>query len=183
MAGEAQDTRPVWDRLVRVLHWSLALSVLLAWLSSEGWAQWHEWVGYVSLACIALRVAWGFCGPRHARFVDFVHSPATTLGYARQVAEGREPRYVGHNPLGGWMILALLLVAMLTGLSGWLYTTDAFWGVEWVEEVHEALAEALLVLIAVHVAGVLFSSRRHRENLAAAMLHGRKRPAASGDID
>ena len=81
------------------------------------------------------------------------------------------------------MILALLLVAMLTGLSGWLYTTDAFWGVEWVEEVHEALAEALLVLIAVHVAGVLFSSRRHRENLAAAMLHGRKRPAASGDID
>lgn len=183
MSGDMREARPVWDRLVRVLHWSLALSVLAAWLSSEGWARWHEWVGYVSLACIVVRLVWGFAGPRHARFGNFVRTPSATLAYARQVAAGSEPRYVGHNPLGGWMILALLLVAALTGLSGWLYTTDAFWGVEWVEEVHEVLAEGLLVLIALHVAGVIFSSRRHRENLVAAMLHGRKRPAASGDID
>lgn len=58
-----RDARPVWDRLVRVLHWSLALSVLAAWLSSEGGAQWHEWVGYVSLACVVVRVAWGVWRP------------------------------------------------------------------------------------------------------------------------
>ena len=183
MASQAPHARPVWDWQVRLLHWSLALSVLAAWLTSEGGARWHEWVGYVSLACIAVRLVWGFAGSRHARFADFVQSPSATLAYARQVAAGSEPRHVGHNPLGGWMILALLLVAALTGLSGWLYTTDAYWGVEWVEEVHEVLAEGLLVLIALHVAGVIFSSRRHRENLVASMLHGRKRPAASGDVD
>ena len=87
----------------------------------------------------------------------------------------REPRYLGHNPLGGWMIVALLLMVGLVGASGWLYTTDRFWGVAWVEELHEQLSNLLLILVALHVAGVLYASYRHRENLIAAMIHGRKR--------
>lgn len=168
-------TVKVWDALVRVGHWLLALSVILAWLTRHGWDRWHEWIGYVSLAVVAVRIAWGWSGPQHARFADFVRSPAATWQYARQMLSGREPRYLGHNPLGGWMIVVLLLNVALVGLSGWLYTTDRFWGVEWVETVHSTLADLLLILAAVHVAGALYASYRHRENLVAAMLHGKKR--------
>jgi len=88
---------------------------------------------------------------------------------------------MGHNPLGGWMIVALLATALAAAISGWVYTTDAFWGVAWVERVHVFFAELLLVLAALHVAGVAFTSIRHRENLVAAMLHGKKRATDADD--
>lgn len=165
----------VWDPLVRVAHWLLVLSILLAWLSKSGWGAWHERIGYFALAVIAVRIAWGFAGPGYARFSDFVRSPMQTLEYLRRILRGDEPRHLGHNPLGGWMIVALLLVTALVGLSGWLYTTDRFWGVEWVETLHSTLADALVILAFVHVGGVLFGMYRHRENLVASMFHGRKR--------
>jgi cytochrome b len=171
----------VWDPVVRILHWALAIGIATAWLTRHGGGKWHEWAGYVTLAILALRLAWGRVGPRYARFGQFVRVPSATLAYARRMLAGDEPRHVGHNPLGGWMIVALLLVASLAGLSGWLYVTDAFWGVEWVEDTHEALAILLLALVALHVAGVAFASWRHRENLVAAMIHGRKRPPEDGE--
>lgn len=168
-------TLKVWDPVVRIGHWLLVASVVLAWLTKAGWDGWHELIGYVSLAIVAMRAVWGWSGPAAARFGTFVRSPAITLEYARQMLARREPHYVGHNPLGAWMIIALLLNVMLVGLTGWLYTTDRFWGVEWVETLHSRLADLLLVLAALHLAGVLYASYRHRENLIAAMLHGRKR--------
>ena len=99
---------------------------------------------------------------------------ASTSTYATGLA-GTEPRYLGHNPLGGWMIVFLITGIALTGFTGWLYTTDQYWGVKWVGELHEGLASTLLGLIALHVAGVVFASRRHHENLAVSMLHRRKR--------
>ncbi len=93
-----------------------------------------------------------------------------------------EPRYLGHNPLGAYMIVLLVLTVILVSATGWLYTTDAFWGVEWVEELHEALSDLLIAFVALHVAGVVFTSFRQRENLVGAMLHGAKRPADEGDI-
>ena len=80
------------------------------------------------------------------------------------------------------MILALLAFVVLAGFSGWLYTTDRFWGVEWVEDLHEAISDALLLLIALHLGGVLLASWRHGENLVAAMIHGGKRPPAEIDV-
>ena len=143
----------VWDPLVRIGHWSLVACVAAAWFASEGYGVWHERIGYAALAIICMRVAWGFAGPHSARFKEFVRSPAAILDYARHMATASEPRHLGHNPLGGWMIVLLLIVIALVGLSGWLYTTDRYWGVEWVGELHEALADALLVLIALHVGG------------------------------
>lgn len=165
----------MWDPFVRIGHWLLAVSILAAWLTREGWGRWHEWIGYFSLAVVAARIAWGLWGSRHARFAAFVRSPGLTWRYARQVLRAREPRHIGHNPLGAWMILALLLVVILVGASGWLYTTDRFWGVAWVERLHLLLADALLVLVALHVAGVLLASFRHCENLVWSMFTGRKR--------
>ena len=172
-AGPA--TVRVWDPLVRLGHWLLAASVISAWLTREGWGAWHERIGYVSLGIVAVRLVWGWCGSRHARFADFIHGPRGTWSYAQQMLRGDEPRHVGHNPLGAWMIVALLTLTALVGGTGWLYTTDRYWGVEWVEELHHTLANVLMSLAILHVGGVIYSSWRHRENLVAAMLHGRKR--------
>jgi cytochrome b len=166
---------PVWDAAVRILHWTLVLSVATAWLTRHSPGRWHEWIGYAALAVVAARIAWGFIGSRHARFADFIRSAPATAAYTRDVLAARERRFVGHNPLGGWMVLALLAMVVLVGFTGWLYTTDRFWGVDWVEETHETLSNILFTLVALHIAGVVFTSIRHRENLVASMLHGRKR--------
>jgi cytochrome b len=150
-------------------------SVAAAWLTRHSRGEWHEWLGYAALAVVAARVAYGFFGTGYTRFSDFVRPAAETAAYARDLLAGCEARYIGHNPLGGWMVVALLAMVALVGFTGWLYTTDRYWGVEWVEELHEALSNILFAFVALHLAGVVFTSVKHRENLVAAMLHGRKR--------
>lgn len=175
MPDATAATVKVWDPLVRVGHWLLVACIAVAWASGEGGQGLHEACGYAAMAIIAIRLVWGFIGPHYARFAEFLRSPTTTLHYGLRVLAGNEPRYLGHNPLGGWMIVCLIGFIALTGVSGWLYTTDQYFGVEWVGELHETLADVLLGLIGLHIAGVVVASRRHHENLAGAMLHGRKR--------
>jgi cytochrome b len=165
----------VWGRTVRILHWSLVLTVAAAWLTRHSRGSWHEWQGYATLAIVVARTIWGFAASGYTRFADFVRPASVTAAYARTVFAGREARFLGHNPLGGWMVIALLALVALVGLSGWLYTTDRFWGVAWVEELHETLSDALFLFVALHILGVIFTSVRHRENLVASMLHGHKR--------
>lgn len=185
MDARLEDTRgakapaaavKVWDPFVRIFHWSLVILFAIAFLTGDEWQKLHEPVGYVIAALIALRVVWGVIGSRHARFADFLYSPATVIGFTRDTMRLRARRYLGHNPLGGLMVLALL--AMIAGISatGYMMTTDAYWGVEWVGETHEALVYATLALIALHIAGVVFASVEHSENLVRSMITGRKRP-------
>lgn len=176
------QTVKVWDRTVRLFHWSLAGSVALCWLTADELQSLHEFAGYAAAGLIGLRLVLGIAGTRYARFSQFLRSPKRTLVYAGAVVRHKEPRYLGHNPLGAAMVM--LLIAMVGGiaLTGWLQTTDAYWGVEWVEETHETLAELLLVAIALHVIGVVHASLRHHENLVLAMITGRKRAPESGDI-
>jgi cytochrome b len=171
----------VWDPVVRIIHWSMVAAVSVAWFVTEG--RIHDTAGYVLLALIAFRIVWGFVGPENARFSSFVRRPSSVFQYAVQICAGREPRSIGHNPLGGWMIGALLATGLAVSLSGWLYTTDAFWGIAWVEQLHVLLAYLLLALAAIHVVGVVFTSVRQRENLVAAMLHGRKRALEDGNVE
>ncbi len=168
----------VWSPWLRFLHWLLALSMIASFVTHEGGGKWHEWTGYVALAAALVRVVLGFVGGGNWRFAQFVRTLPATWAYARQVMKKTEPRYLGHNPLGGWMVLALLADAVATGLTGWLYTTDRFFGYEWLETLHSVLGYALIPLLAVHLAGVVFTSIRHRENLVTAMLHGKKAAAA-----
>jgi cytochrome b len=170
-----QPTTRVWDPLVRIAHWLLVFAIAVAWLTRHGGGAWHEYIGYLALAVVCARALWGWRGPKAARFTDFLRRPALTMQYARQMLRGQEPRHLGHNPLGGWMIVALLGMVALVAVSGWLYTTDRFWGIAWVESVHRYSTNVLLTLVALHVAGVLYASFRHRENLIGAMLHGHKR--------
>jgi cytochrome b len=169
----------VWDAFVRVAHWTLVACVIAAWFAR---GTPHEWLGFAALAVVLARIFWGFAGSAYARFVQFVRSPRQTVAYARRVAVREEERYLGHNPLGGWMIVALLGTVGLVSASGWLAITDRYWGIEWVQDLHEALADILLALALLHVAGVAYSSVRHGENLVGAMITGRKRPPAGGDV-
>ena len=170
---------PVWDAFVRLAHWALVSCVIAAWFARGAP---HEWLGYAALVIVLLRIGWGIVGPRYARFAQFVRGASYTAAYLHRVLGRKEERYLGHNPLGGWMILALLSMLIVVSASGWLATTDRYWGVEWVQELHEALADVLVAFALVHVAGVAYSSLRHRENLVGAMISGHKRPPADGDV-
>lgn len=176
-ARQARQSRTVrvWDPAVRVFHWSLAGVFFAAYLLGDDGGAWHQAFGYAALGLVAFRVVWGFTGSQYARFANFVPSPSRFLGYARAMLARREPRHLGHNPAGAVMIIALLSGIAVTSITGWMMTTDALWGVAWVEEAHEWTANVTLGLVGLHVAGVIYASWRHRENLVRAMFTGRKR--------
>lgn len=173
----------VWDWPLRLLHWGLVASIVAAWLSSEETSGVHDYIGYASAAIVAARLLWGVAGNRYARFSHFVRGPGPTVAYLRAVARGRAARHLGHNPLGGAMVVALLSCVGLLAVSGWALGTDLLWGYAWPVRVHVALAWTLVGLVLLHVSGVLFTSWQHRENLVLAMLTGKKKPPAPGDQD
>jgi cytochrome b len=175
-------TTRVWDVFVRVFHWGLVTSFALAWISGDDWKALHLWAGYSAAALIAMRLVWGMIGTPHARFRRFVRSPLVVADYLKDVATGREARHLGHNPAGGAMIAGLLVTLIGLCVSGWLLTTDAFWGSEVMEDIHETLANLALVLVSFHIVGVIWASFRHRENLIGAMITGKKRAPEASDV-
>jgi cytochrome b len=176
-------TVKVWDPFVRVFHWALVTLFLVAYATGDEIEKVHATAGYTIAALVAARIVWGVIGPRHARFSSFVRPPGDVLRYLRDAVLLRAPRYLGHNPAGGAMIVALLAALIGTCVTGYMMTTDAYWGAKWVEEVHEVLANLTIGLVVAHVLGVLVASFEHRENLVAAMLTGRKRMAARSESE
>ncbi len=182
------ETVKVWDPVVRIGHWTLVISFFTAYFTEDEFMTLHVWAGYVIGFVVCFRVLWGFMGSPHARFAEFVRSPSETFGYLASLVRNQARRYLGHNPAGGAMIVVLLVFLAGTVFSGvMLYALEdgagplAAWVVQnaereelW-EEIHEVLANLTLLSVAVHVAGVLFSTYAHRENLVKAMLTGRKR--------
>jgi len=184
IAGAGRNSRPaevkVWDPLVRLFHWGLVGAFALAWATGDELDRVHEIAGYAIIGLVAFRLAWGIIGSRHARFADFVRGPGTVTAYLRDSLSFRARRYLGHNPAGGAMIILLLVMLAATCGTGVMMTTDEFWGVEWVEDVHVLSVNVTLGLVALHLLGVLFASIEHGENLVRAMVTGRKR-AIAGD--
>jgi len=171
----------VWDPLLRVTHLLLAASVVFALMSDESRSL-HKLAGYVAAGLVVLRIVWGFLGPQHARFTDFVKSPGEIFAYLSDVVRFRPRRYLGHNPAGGAMIVLLFVLVLVTAFSGWLSETDRFFGVGWIEAVHAGGANLLIGLIVLHVGGVIFSSFMHGENLIRAMFTGHKPVETLGEI-
>lgn len=169
---------PVWDWPVRIGHWLLVGAFALAWLTgeSEEWRLVHAFAGGTVVGVVLFRLLWGFLGTRHARFSSFVRGPVAVLDYVTSLLRGDASQYAGHNAAGGWAIVGLLSLGLLTGVSGWLVYQDSFsnMGGEWLGELHEALASGMLAVAALHVAGVVVSSLAHRENLVRAMFTGLK---------
>jgi cytochrome b len=163
----------VWDLGVRLFHWSLVASVASAWLLVD--PRWlHRRIGYVVIGLIVFRLIWGLIGTRHARWADFIPGPRRLIRYLFAMSRGREWRTLGHNPAGAAMIVALL--TLLSGIctTGIMMGMDRYFGQDWIEHWHKGLVNGLLALIALHIAGVVIASLRHKENLVAAMIHGHK---------
>lgn len=178
----------VWDPLVRGFHWTLVLAYLVAWLTEDD-VQWlHVYAGYLILGLLAVRLVWGVVGTRYARFSQFVAAPAEVKAQLKDLARLKAKRYIGHNPAGGWMILAMIVTLSLTCLTGL-----AVYGVEehagplaslmagagegtedFLEETHEFFANFSLFLVMIHIAGVLIESLLQKENLVRAMITGYK---------
>jgi cytochrome b len=172
----------VWDAPVRVFHWLMVASFAGAWLTaeSERWRLLHATLGYTMVGLVAFRIIWGLTGTRYARFSAFVRSPAAAIRYMASLVKGRPERYVGHNPAGAIAIIAMLLFTLAVGATGWAAYNNT--GSEWLGELHEGVASAMLALVAIHVAAVVVSSLLHRENLVGAMVTGYKSGRVSESI-
>lgn len=169
-------TNRVWDPFVRIFHWSVVACVILnLFVLEEGDAP-HRWVGYAASGLVLARVLWGFIGTRHARFADFFPTPRRLRAYVQALLQGQFHGTPGHNPLGGLMVLLLLSLLLAVGLTGWLQGTDLYWGEEWVEELHEGLANGLLLAAGLHALAAVVMSRLERVGLIRAMVTGRKEP-------
>lgn len=164
----------IWDWPVRIGHWLMVGGFIIAWLTSESesFRLVHAWAGGVVLAVAAFRLIWGIVGSRHARFASFVRGPQAVIAYLSSLLRLQPTHHTGHNPAGGWAIVALLGFGILTGISGWANYNEL--GGHWLEELHEALAATMLTVVVVHLAGVFSGSLLHGENLVRAMLTGRK---------
>ncbi|HET6545866.1 MAG TPA: cytochrome b/b6 domain-containing protein [Rhodanobacteraceae bacterium] len=181
----------VWDLPTRIFHWTLVALIALQFASGEYDLlpmEWHFRLGYATLALILFRVLWGFFGSESARFGQFLRGPVAVLRYLGDSIAQREAAHPGHNPLGGWSVVAMLLCVAVQAASG-LFASDDIseFGplcarvsdatVQWMTRIHKIDRLVLLVLIALHVSAVLLHRVFRRDHLVAAMLHGRKRIA------
>ncbi|HZR03810.1 MAG TPA: cytochrome b/b6 domain-containing protein [Burkholderiales bacterium] len=188
-ARAAEREVKVWDVPTRAFHWLMVVLVALAWATGEEEGVWfaiHALAGYAVLAALLFRIVWGFAGGAYARFSSFLQPASVTASYVKQLIRLRPPRFVGHNPLGAWMIIALLLVLALMVVSGlfaegeeglagpWASSAIGVSARQWYE-IHEVLFNVLLGLIAIHVAGVVIDQLLTRDKLVKAMFTGRKR--------
>jgi cytochrome b len=174
-AGEERATVVVWDLPLRIHHWALAASVLIAWCTANIFDFVHEIAGYTVIVLLGFRLFWGFAGNRYARFRNFVRPLRTVFAYLRQVMRGETGRYLGLNPAGAAMAVALLALLAVSSVSGWMQITERYFGVEWVERVHTWSSNLVLILVVLHVLGVGLMCALQKENLVRAMFTGRKR--------
>lgn len=176
----------LWDGPVRIVHWLLVGLILFSWWASEDHLNWHRWSGYTILGLLLFRVWWGFAGGGAARFSSFIKGPRAVLAYLPTLARREVAATPGHNPLGGWSVLALLAVLFVqvgTGLfavdvdafeAGPLSDRVSFELGRQIADIHELSFRVLQALVVVHVAAVLFYWIWKRTNLIGPMITGRR---------
>ncbi|MBU3575864.1 cytochrome b/b6 domain-containing protein [Polynucleobacter sp. UK-Mo-2m-Kol15] len=173
--GKLKQAIMVWDMPVRVFHWLLVICFAGAWLSSESeqLAMIHYAFGYTACLLILIRLVWGVIGTRYARFNQFLKSPKAVLGHFMSMLRGYPHHDVGHNPAGGLVMFALMLLILLIGLTGYLSVKE-FLG-SFVSEAHEAISSIVLGLVIVHIIAAIGMSVIERQNLVRSMVTGKKK--------
>lgn len=189
--GVTEEKRLVWDLPLRVFHWLFALSIAASWATAEAgfeYMQYHFYLGYWMIGLVVFRVIWGFIGPRHARFSNFLHGPSMLLKYFRSLT-GREPLIMpGHNPAGGLMVIVMMAMVALQAGTGLFASDDIAWSGPYNPAVSSSLAGKLTSLhhanfnwilgaIALHLLAIVFYWRVKKQNLVVPMFTGHK-PAA-----
>lgn len=188
MPSDRKATADVWDLPTRLFHWVLVVLVTTSFITANiggNAMQYHVWSGAAILALLLFRLIWGLVGSRTARFIHFVRGPAAAWRYARSLLGPNPERHLGHNPLGGWSIVAMLLALALQAITG-LFASDDIatqgplnvWVSESVAdrltELHEFNAGMIVALVALHISAVLFYLLVKKENLVTPMITGRK---------
>lgn len=174
---------PVWDPLVRLIHWSLALTILVNGAFTNPERSLHETVGYIALGLVVTRLLWGLVGPRPARFTAFPPSPSRALAHSRELLRGAAPIHLSHNPLGALMVYNIWGTVLGMVTTGIMMGTPRFFGIGWVKELHEGLFTWLMISIGLHLAGVVFDSWRSGVPLVQAMVTGRKRIPPGREVE
>lgn len=164
----------VWDRFVRIFHWSLVSCVLLDYFVIDDGETIHQWLGYAACILVLARIVWGFIGSKYARFSDFLPTPTRIMKHLRQMINGAQDEHIGHNPLGAIMMLALIALVLSLGVTGFMQGLDAYWGVEWLMDLHNTLANILIAFAVVHALAAIVMSRIEHTNLIKAMITGIK---------
>lgn len=180
-AQEKIQGRTLWDWPVRIIHWSFVVLIPLAWWTAEeSLYEYHEWIGLILITLVVTRIVWGFVGSSHARFSDFLTGPAAVVAYMR----GQGARSLGHNPLGAWSVITLLVLLLLQAISGLFNTDDILFNGPLyymasdgfrnaMGEVHDIVFNLLLAFVALHLAAVFYHQFKLKEKLLQAMIRGR----------
>ncbi len=191
MADKKEQRIRIWDLPVRLFHWVLVVLMATSYFSGQAGGDWmklHFWSGYSILTLVLFRIAWGFVGSTTARFTHFVRGPVAALEHLKELAGADRPRDVGHNPLGGAMVIALLLGLLLQVVAG-LFSADTDTGLvsgplanlvpdKWIDAAtvfHHTWVNMLLLLVALHVLAAVTYLVWKRQNLIGAMFTGHKR--------
>jgi cytochrome b len=172
--GRVGQAIMVWDMPVRVFHWLLVICFAGAWLSSESerWALIHYAFGYTACLLVLIRLVWGLIGTRYARFSQFLKSPKAVIDHFMAMLRGHPHHDVGHNPAGGLVMFALMLLILLIGLTGYLSVKE-FLG-DFTSEAHEVVANVVLGLVIIHIIAAIGMSLIEKQNLVRSMVNGKK---------
>jgi hypothetical protein len=164
----------VWDMPVRVFHWLLVISFAGAWLTSESEAQQmiHYAFGYSACGLVLFRMFWGVVGTRYARFAQFIKGPQKTIHHIKSLLTGHHDCELGHNPAGAWVMIFLMVLILLTGLTGYGRVQEFFGDL--MGEAHDAIASLAMAVVVVHIAAAIGMSYLQKENLIKSMVTGTK---------
>lgn len=173
----------VWDPLVRLIHWSLAIAIILNGVIVDEESSLHEWMGYFAVGLINIRLIWGLIGSSHAKFSAFPPNPVAAIRHLVALSRGDKTVHLSHNPIGALMVYNIWLTVLLLGITGYMMGTISFFGVDWVEEAHEMAFNWLVCSIILHIGGVLFDTWRTGVPIVSAMINGRKRILEDSPIE
>lgn len=172
---QATHAVKVWDIWVRITHWAVALGIFANLIATEGGSDVHEYIGYAVAALVVARLIWGFIGTKYARFSNFFPTPRRIKQHIGEIKAHRfNDSHLGHNPFGALMMFALWGVILALGVTGYLQTTDRFWGDDTIQQIHELLANSWWVLVPLHVAAAIIMGRLQQQNLIKSMITGKK---------
>jgi len=181
-----EDRRLVWDLPLRLFHWLLVLSMIASYVTAKlgfDWMQYHFYLGYWTIGLLIFRILWGFIGPKHARFSSFIHRPSAIWLYLRNLLDRDSQRTIGHNPVGGLMVLVMLLLVAVQATTGLFTTDDVVWAGPYnpsvsgatagtLSSIHNINFNIILGVVGFHIAAIIFYGLYKRQNLVVPMLHG-----------
>lgn len=164
----------IWDRTTRILHWIIAAAVVVNLFFLEEGDDPHQWVGYAAVGAVAFRGAWGFMGGKHSRFRSFPLGITSWRRFFSGLFLWRKEDFPGHNPLASVVYILIWVGVISLGVSGWMMGLDAYWGEEWLEEIHAQISTGIQVLVVIHLAGLALDSFKYRRHTWLGMITGKK---------